>query len=86
MSFVSGVPSYSFLSEAEVSVTLRFSITSWPSSISNATFVKFVLMFVKSEAFNSMLYVPASVPFTSALPLNVKSVALYSELLILVTS
>ena len=68
-----------------VSVTSAGLIVRLPSTISNLTFEKFLLLFVKSAGFNFMSYVPALVPFTTALPLNVKSPSLYSGLLMLVT-
>ena len=55
VSFVSALPSYGFESLAEVSVTALFAITSVPSSITNSTFVKLTLLFVKSAGFSSML-------------------------------
>ena len=42
------------LSVAEVSVTVRFAISSVPSTITNSTFVKFALMFSKSSGFSSI--------------------------------
>ena len=84
--FVSGVPSYSFFAEAEVSFTVLFSISSCPSSITNFTLLKLLFVFLKSPDLSSMSYVPASVPFTSAFPLNSKSSFVYSLLLMLFTS
>ena len=55
VSFVSALPSYGFESLAEVSVTALFAITSVPSSITNSTFAKLALLFVKSAGFSSML-------------------------------
>ena len=83
--FVSAVPSYVFESVALVSVTSRLLIVSLPSSITNVTFVKFPFVFVKSVAFSSMSYEPASVPLIVASPLNVKSFSVYSGSLMLST-
>ena len=76
------MPSYTFSSSAEVSVTVRLLISSSPSTISNTTFVKFAFVFSKSSAVSSIGSVPASVPLTLASPLNVKSASVYSGSLI----
>ena len=52
--FVSALPSYTLLSSALVRVTVRLLISSVPSTITNSTLLKFLLVFVKSEAFSSM--------------------------------
>ena len=52
--FVSAWPSYTFSPSALVSVTVRFAISSVPSTITNATFVKFLLVFAKSAAVSFM--------------------------------
>ena len=52
--FVRGFPSYTLVSVALVRVTVRLLISSVPSTILNSTFVKFVLVFVKSAGFSSI--------------------------------
>ena len=83
--FVSAVPSYSLLSEAEVSVTSRLLIVKLPSVTTNVTFVKLLLVFVNWLSVSPILYSPALVPSAFLSPLNVKSSVVYSGLLMLVT-
>ena len=45
------------------------------------TLAKLLFVFVKLVEVNSMAYVPASVPLTEAVPLNVKSFSVYSVVL-----